>query len=104
MLIKKQCDFHLHFCVPADRECLDARSFWQLKFLIFNYHIDFQAWSPPLENSISLSGLMGAERVGKIYVEAHKMEPKIWMTVNPPWHCPLGTPRRGLELGNRLSR
>lgn len=76
MLNKKQCDSYLPSCVPADRKCLDAWSIWQLHFLIFNYHIDIQAWSPPLENSISLSGLTGAERVGKIYVEAHKAEPK----------------------------
>lgn len=56
---------------------------WQLQFLIFNQHIDIQTWSLCLENSVSLSGLISVETVGRTIVQAHKAESKPgWWTVH----------------------
>lgn len=53
---------------------------------IFNQHIDIQAWSQSLANSVSLSGLLGAESVRKTYAQAHKP----WMMASSPWQRPSG--------------
>ena len=89
MLSNRYSDSHLPFCVLADRDSWMCSPSGSYNFLFSSAH-----WHLGLEfvsaNSISLSGLIGAETEESTYVQAQKAEPKTWMMVNPPWQWPSG--------------